>query len=167
MGPVLDCGPLTSTKNGKFSATFLTLIWRWGQCGQQFWNLMAPLPWNPRCSPDVSRVAGALAEAALVLYLNAASRLEPMPQTLPEFPHVSAAPHQHSSAAPHALGTELCGHTTGVPCPYWLPGAADVTSISSSLRSQKNKNNQLNQEPGIRILVLIYGFIMAWVNSLN
>lgn len=138
-------------------------MWRQTQCRQQLWSLAAPLPWSPQCSPDASKVPRALAEAVLVSGWECTVQAGTWkPQALLEFPHCSAAPHLHSSAAPDALGTERWGHTTGVPCPYWLPGAVDVTSISSSLRGQKHKKQPAeprNQELGFLYLFMISSWL--------
>lgn len=89
---------------------------------------------------------------------NAGSRLEQIPQALLGFPPWCAAPHLPSSAAPGALGTELCTHHR---CAMALltAGAADVTSISSSLKGQKNRKHP--SEPKNQELGLLYLFMIS------
>lgn len=136
-GPtVWDPGPLRSTKIESFTY-FLTLMWRQTQCGQKFWNLTAPLPWRPRGSPDVSKVAGAVAEAAAVSGWECSVQTRTNPTRLVWIPSLVCSP------TPAQLSCSWCPghrHTTGVPSPT----DCQVTSISLPRGAKKPKSNHLN-----------------------
>lgn len=169
IGPVRELNLLWSAedhKNQQDITYFLTLMWRQTQSGQQFWNLKTPLKWSPQCKPDVSKVARALAETALVSSLKHGPQAGTKPVSLGEveFTQWCTTSHWHSSAAPDGVATVVCGQTLGLPCFYWLPGAVGMASISTSPgRPEIWKAAYWSREPGIKILALIY-FIMTWDN---
>lgn len=163
--PCLGLWSTEEHKKWQVFTYFLILTWRWTQCGQQLWNLTAPLPWSPRCSPDVPKALAEAAVSSVGLGVQGPGWNKSHKPCLASLPGVQ----------PHTCPAQLllCPGHRAVHTPQVCHGSAGGRCSRCDLNfifpegPEKQKAAKWTQEPGIRILVLIYDFIMPWVNSLN
>lgn len=155
------CLGLCSTeehKKGQVFTYFLTLMWRWAQCGQQFWNPDSSCAVKPlvliRCpqgGQGFGRGSRSVGLGMQCLGWNKSHKPWWVPSLV-------------CSPTSAQLSCSWCpGHRTvwahhRCAMPPLIPGAVDVTSISSSLKGQKNKKHPTepkNQELGFLYLFMI------------